>query len=387
MSAFTSTATTTQFESHRHYGKLAGVGYSQDMEIDQDLPRQIEPSEHSEPMDTTLDLKQPRDQDQSAVTEPGHGLPEKPPVAQDAPAATEQERVVDKTADILGPTAHKPARIPYLQQDLLTLFGLDPLAATVARTDPNTGEKINKMRKSYEGKVKAFGLAGRNRAVKHDHEKSMGLLQMAQWPAEEWHNQKIHGRDVRNGLSEATVQSLGLAMQMQPGAVLNTADNDWDDLLGNEKAKPLPTLDERAKKPMRPEVGLKSNGQINGIRPQASKVLITDANRPKRTGKKRRYDDHSFEGYGEGFLDDDGEVHVDPGGNSSDDGSRKGGVAKKRRKVAQAILGRLTFQMIADVAFVQDFASGTSPTMGDRRGSYGIGMLGVGSGMGAYGRI
>ncbi|KAL8810233.1 MAG: hypothetical protein Q9200_002732 [Gallowayella weberi] len=289
-------------------------------------------------MDSTLDQEQPHHPTHSLVAEPAHDLPEKPPVAQDAPPTIVQESVVDKAADILGPMAHKSARIPYLQQDLLTLFGLDTLAATVARTDPNTGEKINKMRKSYEGKVKTFGLAGRNRAVKHDHQKSMGLLQMAQWPAEEWHNQNIHGRDVRNGLSEATMQKLGLAMQMQPGTVPSTAGNDWDDLLGGEKAKPVPTLDERAKKPMRPDIGVKPNGQSNGIRPQAGKPLMTEANRPKRAGKKRRYDDHSFEGYGEGFLDDDGEVHVDPEGNSSDDGSRKGGVAKKRRKVAQAAL-------------------------------------------------
>lgn len=195
------------------------------------------------------------------------------------------------------------------------------------------------MRKSYEGKVKGFGLAGRNRAVKHDHQtKGMGLLQMAQWPAEEWHNQNIHGRDVRNGLSEATMQKLGLAMQMQPGQVPNTAEHDWEDLLGNEKTKALPAVDERAKRPIRPDLGVKVNGQTNGARPQTDKVPMTEANRPKRTGKKRRYDDHSFEGYGEGFLDDDGEVHVDPGGNSSDDGSRKGGVVKKRRKVACSTL-------------------------------------------------
>ncbi|KAL8910851.1 MAG: hypothetical protein Q9171_003889 [Xanthocarpia ochracea] len=360
MSAFTLTSTTTHTDTLRHYGKLAGVGYSQDMEIDQDLPRQ------TDPMDPHLEPQDPNHQTQSATTEPGHGLPAKPPVAQDAPAAAGQEGLPEQAADIPGPMAHKPARIPHLQQDLLTIFGLDSLVATVARTDPNTGEKINKMRKSYEGKVKGFGLAGRNRAVKHDHEKNpVGLLQIAQWPAEEWHSQNVHGKDVRNGLSEAMMQKLGQAMQMQPGPVPNTAEHDWEDLLGNEKTKPLATIDERVKKPVRPDVGLKVNGQANGVRPQAGKLPIAEANRPKRTGKKRRYDDHSFEGYGEGFLDDDGDVLGDLGGNSSDDGSRKGGAAKKRKK---------------------DYASATPPAMGDRRGSYGIGMLGVGTGIGAYGR-
>ncbi|KAL9033478.1 MAG: hypothetical protein Q9214_007498, partial [Letrouitia sp. 1 TL-2023] len=55
----------------------------------------------------------------------------------------------------------------------MSLFNLQSLASSVARTDPVTGEKINKMRKSYEGKVKALGLAGRNRAVKHQSGKAM----------------------------------------------------------------------------------------------------------------------------------------------------------------------------------------------------------------------
>lgn len=243
------------------------------------------------------------------------------------------------------------------------------------------------MRKSYEGKVKGFGLAGRNRAVKHDHEKNpVGLLQMVQWPAEEWHSQNVHGKDVHNGLSQATMQKLGLAMQMQPGPVPNTAEHDWEDLLGNEKTKPLPTIDERVKKPMRPDAGVKVNGQANGIRPQTGKVPLNEANRPKRAGKKRRYDDHSFEGYGEGFLDDDGDVVIDIGGNSSDDGSRKGSAPKRRKKVAPASPSRMLSLLSCLHVLTQEYTSATPPAMGDRRGSYGIGMLGVGSGIGAYGR-
>lgn len=204
------------------------------------------------------------------------------------------------------------------------------------------------MRKSYEGKVKGFGLAGRNRAVKHDHEKSMGLLQMAQWPAEEWHNQKVHGRDIRNGILEGTRQKLEKAMQMQPGPVPNSADHDWEDLLGNERAKPHPTTDEGLKKAPRTDTGLRANGQVNGVRPSTDRVLMTEANRPKRSGKKRRYDDHSFEGYGEGFLDDEGDVLVDVGDDSSENGSRRGGPSKKRRKVGSASPRQLRLQAVVD---------------------------------------
>ena len=196
-----------------------------------------------------------------------------------------------------------------------------------------TGEKINKMRKSYEGKVKGFGLAGRNRAVKHDHSKSMGLLQMTQWPDEEWHNQKAYGRDVWNGLSEATMRKLGSAMQMQPGLVPNTNEHDWEDLLGNEKVKPLPTVDEKPKKKARTESAAKANGQSNGVITATEKAAANEANRPTRTGKKRRYDEHSFEGYGEGFVDDEGDTLAELGGDSSGEGSRKGSSSKKRRKV------------------------------------------------------
>ncbi|KAL8649196.1 MAG: hypothetical protein Q9210_004549 [Variospora velana] len=336
-------------------------------------------------MDTSLDHNQPSDHPPNVANEAQHALPAKPQVVQEPLPATGTTRKIEETAETIGQTAHKPARIPHLQQDLLALVGLRPLVDTVARTDPTTGEKINKMRKSYEGKAKGFGLAGRNRAVKHDHEKSMGLLQMAQWPAEEWHSQKVHARDVRNGLSEATMKKLDMAMQMQPGPVPNTAEHNWEDLLGNERVKPIAPIDDRPKKLNRLETGVSASGQVNTMRPATDKMPITEANRPKRTGRKRRYDDHSFEGYGEGFLDDEGDVLVDLGGDTSDEGSRRGGASKKRRKVDQAIPCRRLLHTIADL-FDQEYTSTNTPTIGDRRGSYGIGMLGVGSGIGAYGR-
>ena len=225
--------------------------------------------------------------------------------------------------------------MPHLQQDLLSLFNLQPLAASVARTDPLTGEKINKMRKSYEGKVKSFGLAGRNRAVKHDRSKGMGLLEMVQWPEEEWHNQKIAGKDVHKGLPNGMLMKLEKAMQMQPGPVPNTKENDWEDLLGHEKVKPLPTIHEQKTKNHIEAERLKvtPNGQVNGNRTLVGKDQAAEIVRPKRTGKKRRYDEHSFEGYGEGFVDDDGDL-VEGSGYTSNEGSRKGSITKKRKKVS-----------------------------------------------------
>ncbi|KAL9600139.1 MAG: hypothetical protein Q9219_003395 [cf. Caloplaca sp. 3 TL-2023] len=335
MSAITFTTAADPPGIFRHYGKLASFGYSQDMEIDHDLPRPAESSARSDTMDTLLDPKQnPNDQSQAGPTNNAHVLPPKPPVVQEPSLAAEPAGSADFAAESSSQEAPKSADVPHLQQDLLALFELTPLADTVARTDPNTGEKINKMRKSYEGKVKHFGLAGKNRAVKHNHEKSMGLLQMAQWPAEEWYSQKVYGRDVRDGLAKATLQKLGPAMHMKPGGLQESDEEKWAELLGIEMAKPFPpTLEIRSEKTGRNESHVKGSIQLNGIRKQSDRMPITEANRPKRAGKKRRYDEHSFEGYGEGFLDDETETLGDAGGYSSDDGSRRGGTLKKRRKV------------------------------------------------------
>lgn len=91
MSAFTLTSTTAHSATFRHYGKLASVGYSQDMEIHPDLPPQPPPRPHSDPMDTNLDSPLPPQQSHSAATEPADKIPPKPPVPQDAPPTAGQE--------------------------------------------------------------------------------------------------------------------------------------------------------------------------------------------------------------------------------------------------------------------------------------------------------
>lgn len=187
------------------------------------------------------------------------------------------------------------------------------------------------MRKSYEGKVKTFQLAGRNRAVKHEAGKSLGLVELATWPEEEWHNQKVMGKDVHKGLSSAALAKLEQAMQMEAGPLSN--NNEWEDLLGHEKAKPIAaTPDLTSKKPSHVDNTAKVNGITNGARFDGGKGSSSELVRPKRTGRKRRYDEHSFEGYGEGYVDDDGD-NILGGGYSSGEGSRKSTTSKKRKKV------------------------------------------------------
>lgn len=215
-----------------------------------------------------------------------------------------------------------PQTLP-LTHNLISLFGLQPLAATVARTDPVTGEKINKMRKSYEGQLKTLGLAGRNRSVKHEEGKQMGLREMTLWPDEEWQNQKVGGKDVHKGLPSEILAKLDKAMQMQPGSLPN--NHQWENLLGND----IPKLVEPTKTSKIPNKPLtKANSQVNGNTVNAENV------RPQRTNKKRSYGDASFEGYAgyaEGIEDDDADTG---GGYSSGDTqfSRKSGRAVKKRK-------------------------------------------------------
>ncbi|KAL8738696.1 MAG: hypothetical protein Q9190_007964 [Brigantiaea leucoxantha] len=362
------------------------------MEIDSDLPSPANSLPHHDPMDPPLD-PHPKDRKQSIADEPIHTLTPKPPVkdedARDVVRSQPEDRAQEPIAhNELVRVALQPS-VPYLQQNLMALFNLQPLAASVARTDPVTGEKINKMRKSYEGKVKAFGLAGRNRAVKHDSGKSMGLLQMVQCSEEDWQNhQSSRGRDVQAQLPTETVAKLEKAMQMQPGAVPNTSEYDWDDLLGAEKTKPLPTTDERSKKAGQVEVTKsKINGQVNGVRVPATTLAGAELSRPKRSGKKRRYDEDSFEGYGEGFNDDVEDRHNQDGGYSSGENSRTGGTSKKRKKVLSLtsdILSALRIE--TNLNSSQEYGPNNPMTLGDRRGSYGIGMIGIGTGVGAYGR-
>ena len=60
------------------------------------------------------------------------------------------------------PAAIAPAR-PHPSQNLIDLYSLQGVQASVTRHDA-AGNKINKLRKSYEGKVKQLGLSGRSKA-------------------------------------------------------------------------------------------------------------------------------------------------------------------------------------------------------------------------------
>jgi hypothetical protein len=187
------------------------------------------------------------------------------------------------------------------------LYGLGPLLHSVARTDPRTGEKINKLRKSYEGQIKGFGFSGRNKPVKGERNveedqpgplrrmagsSAWGLQPEEQWNAEHAKSKIEVTTDFRAKLKQA--------MQMQPGTVRNNAH--WEDVLGLEKANARPASTST------PQThGQQSQSRVPQTLPNGvvrSHQQSAEAKRQTR-GKKRSYGDDSFVGYGEGYSDND----------------------------------------------------------------------------------
>jgi Rox3 mediator complex subunit len=211
-----------------------------------------------------------------------------------------------------------------------------PLLKTVARTDPVTGEKINKLRKSYEGQIKSFAMSGRNKVKKNyrlpeDASKlrmmaGSGLKENDQDPNsvelplktdDEWHRE--HNSTAIKVTTDFAAK-LKHAMQLQPGTVRNLAD--WDDLLGHDKPKGAAPL------PVQNTAPAATQRMSNGVmRPQPR--AVQDFKRQTR-GKKRSYGDESFTGYGDGYSD------VEDAGAIDDYGDDEGGSRRKRRKVSSS---------------------------------------------------
>ncbi|KAK2742714.1 hypothetical protein FQN57_005169 [Myotisia sp. PD_48] len=238
--------------------------------------------------------------------------------------------------------------------DLVSLYGLGPVAASVARTDPITGEKINRLRKSYEGKIKGMGLSGRNKPVKQEPGAPGSLRSLMMWPDEEWHNQKVVGKEIKVAEPESALYKMQFkAMKMDLSPIPN--NEYWEDLLGYEKPSKPPAPSELLSRKVattQPAANIRNISQINnGSTAVPASALSSESSRPRRVSKKRSYNDSSFVGYGEGFPDDD---DMDSSLYSNDDDSGK----KKRKKI--------------------DHSAG-APSFPERGGSYGVGMFGIGA--------
>ena len=222
------------------------------------------------------------------------------------------------------------------------MYSLSELAATVARRDPVSGAKINKLRKSYEGKVKKQDLPGRNKPTVVEGE----LMGFMEWPEEGWYDQRIYGRELEHALdpqrgrlwrsddpSASATAKLERALQMNPGRLPREHDEKWRATLALDEpaavaSKPgsanlkQPTFAPTAAHPLLNKPGLASTS-LRASAPASPLRGPGGEIRPDRAGKKRRYDDASFEGYETGWAEDDGYSTGGGGGHSSKNGKRR----------------------------------------------------------------
>jgi hypothetical protein len=210
------------------------------------------------------------------------------------------------------------------------MYGLESIAAKVARVLPN-GEK-NGLRKTYKGKIKDLGISGRFDVTPHD-EVDGGLVAMMAVPPDEWHAQHVQGHEIAAGLSTEVLEKLPRAMTMSKGTI---PKSQWDrSVLGD-----LDLADSRKRSAVSSPIkgsttpGLQARlGQSQhspSPQQQHRSVSSPDLSRPKRKVKQRSYGDTSFEGYGEGFVDDD----ILEAGYSTGEGED----AKRRKKVRACFL-------------------------------------------------
>lgn len=202
------------------------------------------------------------------------------------------------------------------------MFDLTALAAEVAREKPN-GDK-NALRKTYKGHIKRLGVAGHFDVQKKQEGAPSDFMSMLQVPDLEWNVHQVKGREIGDGLSEATLSSLSRALTMAKGPISKSV---WDtSVLGNlapSKGDPAKASSAKPTTPNTPSAMtpiLTGPSKLQGLPGQ-------DPARPKRNVKKRSYGDSSFEGYGEGFPDDDGGMDA---GYSTGEGES----GQKRRKKA-----------------------------------------------------
>ncbi|KAF2267019.1 Rox3-domain-containing protein [Lojkania enalia] len=229
-----------------------------------------------------------------------------------------QEGASGSTLFRLCQSTHEVSR-PHGSQNLFELYSLNDLAKSVARTDPVTGEKINKLRKSYEGHIKNMQIAGKPKAVKMEG-KFTGLLSV---PEEDYRAQRVSGKEIEkaldssgSGLSPAFDSLLNSAFAgMAPGPLPQAESQRYRAYLGTDEASKSKAGVE-VLNPVRSVPTPTSTGSLS----QGSRVA-----RPERTGSKRSYNESSFAGYGEGFTDDY------TGNSTGGEDDSQGGMSKKRR--------------------------------------------------------
>ncbi|KAF7944451.1 hypothetical protein EAE96_010843 [Botrytis aclada] len=222
---------------------------------------------------------------------------------------------------LLCRTLHKHQNLN-VQQDLYDRFGLNGIAASLARVTAD-GKK-NTVRKTYKGYIKSLGIAGQFDAVKGPEPNQPGSLTSlidpygVLGPREAWNQAHVQGKEISRGIEDLRPE-IKTALIMAKGPVPKERWNhsvlgEISSQIANDPLKAIPAK-AKAAMPM-------SQGTMGVPKPNRG---AADIARPKRTAKKRSYGDSSFEGYGEGYVDDDG-------GYSTGDGDDRAGGRKRPKK-------------------------------------------------------
>lgn len=185
---------------------------------------------------------------------------------------------------------------PHPSQNLFSLYSLESLASSVARNDPVTGEKINKLRKSYEGHIKHLQIAGKPKATKMDRV----FLDPLFVPADDWHVLRVQGKEIEKAMNTdqtALTPDFGKLLDsafaaMAPGPLPNADAAKYRAYIGtDDSAKPKP-----------------QDGPVHRATPfpasapaPSNVTAHRGGSRPERIGAKRHYTDAAFQGYGEGY--------------------------------------------------------------------------------------
>lgn len=209
-----------------------------------------------------------------------------------------------------------------MSEDLFEMYGLTDLAAEVARVLPN-GEK-NALRKTYKGHIKKLGVQGHFDEVKQDPMRQDGLIAMVRCPQDVWDAHFVRGKELREGFNHETQQRLLRATTMAKGFVPRSV---WDTSVLGDLAPGKGENRTSSARPTAPSTPLASAGLAGFPRAKVGTPLAQD--RSKRNIKKRAYGDSSFEGYGEGYPDDDLSAET---GYSTGEGDMVSG-HKRRKKV------------------------------------------------------
>ncbi|KAK4127373.1 mediator of RNA polymerase II transcription subunit 19 [Parathielavia appendiculata] len=222
---------------------------------------------------------------------------------------------------LLCRTPHPRPR-PQVSEDLFEMYGLTRLAAEVARVLPN-GEK-NALRKTYKGHIKKLGVQGHFDEVKQDPHREEGLLFLTKLPQDVWDVHYVRGKEIDKGFSNEARQKLPRSVTMGKGTVPKSL---WDSSVLGDLAPGKGEKRAESARPTAPSTPLPTAAVLP--RPKVGTPLPQDAARTKRNAMKRSYGDSSFEGYGEGFPDDETGAET---GYSTGEGDMFSG-QKRRKKV------------------------------------------------------